>query len=107
VFGTEYVSVMEGDPVTLNIDFTELERDEIIMLKYGPKDVLVAELKREENQIIHDSVSERFRDRLKLDEKTGSMTITNTRTTDSGLYKVTTLNNQNQLNMFNITVYGE
>ncbi|KAK7126541.1 hypothetical protein R3I94_017888 [Phoxinus phoxinus] len=65
-------------------------------------------MKREENQItlIHGSVNERFRDRLKLDEETGSLTITNTRTTDSGLYKVIIKNDGTQLNIFNITVYA-
>ncbi|CAM4659515.1 unnamed protein product [Leuciscus chuanchicus] len=106
VFGTECLSVMEGDPVTLNIDLTEIQRDEVIMLKFGLKDALIAELKRGENQITLIHVNERFRDRLKLDEKTGSLTINNTRTTDSGLYKVTSMNKETQLNMLNITVYA-
>ncbi|XDV23412.1 hypothetical protein PO909_027991 [Leuciscus waleckii] len=82
---------MEGDPVTLNIDLTRIQSFDQIMLKFGLDDVLIAAMKRGENQItlIHSSINERFRDRLKLDEKTGSLTITNTRTTDSGLYKVT------------------
>ncbi|XP_050950458.1 uncharacterized protein LOC127153447 [Labeo rohita] len=36
----------------------------------------------------------------------GSLTITNTRTTDSGLYKVTNGSNATPLNTFNLTVYA-
>ncbi|XP_048038447.1 natural killer cell receptor 2B4-like [Megalobrama amblycephala] len=108
VFGTESVSVMEGDPVTLNIDFTGIQRDDIIMLKFGIKDVLIAAIEREENQImlINDGVHEMFRDKLKLDHQTGSLTIMNIRTTDSGEYKVTSMNKGTQLNKFSITVYA-
>ncbi|KAG1928786.1 hypothetical protein F2P79_023442 [Pimephales promelas] len=49
---------------------------------------------------------ERFRDRLTLDEKTGSLTITNTRTTDSGLYKVINTRSDTPFNTFNLTVYA-
>ncbi|KAG1929397.1 hypothetical protein F2P79_022952 [Pimephales promelas] len=50
---------------------------------------------------------ERFRDRLKLDHQTGSLTILNTRTTDSGLYKVTSsTRSETPLNIFNLTVYA-
>ncbi|XP_050956393.1 uncharacterized protein LOC127157203, partial [Labeo rohita] len=52
-----------------------------------------------------DALDGRFRDRLKLDQ-TGSLTITNTRTTHSGLYTVTSTSSDTSLNTFNLTVYA-
>ncbi len=49
----------------------------------------------------------RFRDRLKLDNQTGSLTITNTRTTDSGLYQIYIKGMKLITYRFNVTVYGE
>uniref|UniRef100_A0A673G9P2 Ig-like domain-containing protein n=1 Tax=Sinocyclocheilus rhinocerous TaxID=307959 RepID=A0A673G9P2_9TELE len=47
----------------------------------------------------------RFRDRLKLDHQTGSLSITNTRTTDSGLYKLSTITrNRESVKRFSVTV---
>ncbi|KTF90054.1 hypothetical protein cypCar_00045373 [Cyprinus carpio] len=56
------------------------------------------------SRFYEDSADGRFRDRLKLDQ-TGSLIITNTRTTDSGEYKVTTRSSETPLNIFSLTVY--
>jgi len=100
VFGVDAVksvSVTEGESVTLNTD-TEIQADELILWRTGHNNSLIAKIKEKKDKTDY---LERFRDRLTLDEKTGSLTITNTRTTDSGLYKVM------PLNIFNLTVYGE
>jgi len=84
VFGVDAVksvSVTEGESVTLNTD-TEIQTGELITWRTGHNNSLTLIAKIKGNNF------ERFRDRLTLDEKTGSLTITHTRTTDSGLYRV-------------------
>ncbi len=103
------VSVMEGDSVTLNPDLTGTQTDDLIMWRFGPNYVLIAKLIKVSSKIsIYDDVLDgRFRDRLKLDHQTGSLTITNTRTTDSGLYQIIIKGTKLTINRFNVTVYGE
>uniref|UniRef100_A0A8C1ZLZ4 Ig-like domain-containing protein n=1 Tax=Cyprinus carpio TaxID=7962 RepID=A0A8C1ZLZ4_CYPCA len=110
VFGADEVrsvSVMEGDSVTLHADDTDIQRKDLIMWKFGPKDFLIAQIDRKNNMmtIFNDNADERFRDRLKLDQ-TGSLIITNTKSTNSGLYKVHSSRSATPLNTFNLTVHA-
>ncbi|XP_052445427.1 uncharacterized protein LOC127987204 [Carassius gibelio] len=97
------VSVMEGDTVTLHTGVQMNQRDRMIWYFNNDR---IAQITGDQSKICTDAVCpERFRDRLKLDHQTGSLTITDTRTTDSGEYnlKNTTRNTDN---IFSVTVDG-
>uniref|UniRef100_A0A671S1Y4 Immunoglobulin domain-containing protein n=1 Tax=Sinocyclocheilus anshuiensis TaxID=1608454 RepID=A0A671S1Y4_9TELE len=84
--GVKSVSVMEGDPVTLNTD-TEIHTDDLILWRFGDKGILLAKIDVETKETSLNDADERFKDRLLLDQ-TGSLTIKNTRTKHAGLYEV-------------------
>uniref|UniRef100_A0A671PGU2 Ig-like domain-containing protein n=1 Tax=Sinocyclocheilus anshuiensis TaxID=1608454 RepID=A0A671PGU2_9TELE len=89
VFSTEIklMSLKEGDPVILQTDVPQLQGDELIVWRFGDEGKLIAKADIEaKSSPLYDETDERFRDRLKLNDQTGSLIITNTRTTDSGLY---------------------
>ncbi|XP_051977337.1 uncharacterized protein LOC127639393 isoform X2 [Xyrauchen texanus] len=83
-------SVIEGDSVTLHTDDT-VKQGDVVMTWYF-NDTRIAEMKEDPSKsctdVTCDEGAERFRDRLKIDHQTGDLTITNTRTTDSGLYQL-------------------
>jgi len=111
VFGVDEVksvSVMVGDSLTLNSDFTETKGDELQWRIEGESNVL-AQIDREVNKIlVPGNNEERFRGRLKLDHQTGSLTITNIRNTDSGEYELKIKDSMNENNYrFTVTVRGE
>ncbi|XDV22753.1 hypothetical protein PO909_027587 [Leuciscus waleckii] len=89
VFG-ESVSMIEGHSVTLNSDLTEMKDDDVIQWRFGDENTLIAEINVTADRItVYDDVLDgRFRDRLKLDNQTGSLTITNTRPEHAGSYKI-------------------
>ncbi|XP_016113131.1 uncharacterized protein [Sinocyclocheilus grahami] len=99
--------VMEGDSVTLHTDISKTQQERI---KWYFNDACVAEMNGDFSQICANDKchndEERFRDGMKLDHQTGSLTITNIRTTDSGLYKLQIINNSSSISekIFSVTV---
>ncbi|XDV23898.1 hypothetical protein PO909_028251 [Leuciscus waleckii] len=113
VFGTktneiQSVSVMEGDSVTLNSDLTEIHEDDDILWKYGAENSLIAKISKERHIFSsYDDVPDgRFRDRLKLDDQTGSLTITNTRTEHAGDYKLQITGAKRSSKTLSLSVYA-
>ncbi len=102
---SDEVSVMEGDSVTLIYAETNKQDDTQDDIKWYFNYTQIAEIIGNHTKIYTDKqCKERFRNRLKVNQ-TGSLTITNTRTTDSGLYEQITSSNSEKI--FNVTVYGE
>ncbi|KAI2646465.1 SLAM family member 5 [Labeo rohita] len=100
------VSVMEGDSVTLNTGLTEMMDNDLILWRFGTENTLIAKINVTDDSVtLYNNVLDgRFRDRLKLDDQTGSLTITNILSKHSGDYKLLT-NSVNKNFNFNVTVY--
>ncbi|ROI15535.1 Carcinoembryonic antigen-related cell adhesion molecule 1 [Anabarilius grahami] len=100
------VSVMEGDSVTLHTDITINHQDRI---KWYCNNTRIAQINGDLSKactdVQCDEGNERFRDRLKLDHQTGSLTITNITHTDSGVYQLD-ITSRNSEKTFNVVVHG-
>ncbi|XDV23676.1 hypothetical protein PO909_028155, partial [Leuciscus waleckii] len=107
VFG-DSVSVMEGDSVTLNTNVTEIRKYDDILWKFGAEKSQIAKMnKKKQNFSTFDDVPDgRFRDRLKLDDQTGSLTITNTTTEHTGVYQLDLSGAKKSSKTFNVSVYA-
>ncbi|XP_067252858.1 carcinoembryonic antigen-related cell adhesion molecule 1-like [Chanodichthys erythropterus] len=102
---TVIVSVTEGDSVTLNSRLTEMKDDDQIQWRFMNENISIAKINKRNNRftVNDDVLNGRFRDRLKLDNQTGSLTITNTTMKHAGYYK---LQINNVRKRFNLTVYA-
>ncbi|XP_073701014.1 uncharacterized protein [Garra rufa] len=82
------LSVMEGESVTLRTGLKTIERDVHIIWMFETQNIRIADIYSSVNSIPNYVNTEIFRDRLKVDFTTGSLTIRNIRTTDSGKYNL-------------------
>ncbi|XP_026120019.1 uncharacterized protein LOC113099146 [Carassius auratus] len=108
VFGVEAdevsVSVMVGDSVTLHTDVTGGPKGSDIIWKFG--DEIIAKMNgADATPSTLDGPGATFKDRLKLDKQTGSLTITNIRTEHIGNYSVDIRGINATLKKFQVTVH--
>ncbi|XP_050959765.1 uncharacterized protein LOC127161161 [Labeo rohita] len=104
-YGVDSVSITEGESVTLMTNI-EIQRKDQILWKFGDDNTPIAKIKGGYKTSVHDNDDERFRDRLKLDKKTGSLIITNTRTTDAGVYTLqVNRNGKTSFKLSSVSVY--
>ncbi|KTG45358.1 hypothetical protein cypCar_00037072 [Cyprinus carpio] len=98
------VSVMEGDSVSLNTSVTEVQNYHLIQWMFG--ETRIAEINNliKINSIYGTDDDKTLQNRLNLDPQTGSLTITNTRTTDSGLYLLILTSGETRSKSFRVTV---
>ncbi|XP_016108704.1 uncharacterized protein [Sinocyclocheilus grahami] len=99
------VFVMEGDSVTLHTGVKTKQQDRI---RWYFNDIRLAQITGDLSKSCTDVQCDgKFRDRLKLDNQTGSLTITSIMTSDAGLYKLKILGSPSSEKIFNVTVHGE
>ncbi|ROL45016.1 SLAM family member 5 [Anabarilius grahami] len=98
---------MEGDSVTLYTDRTEIHEDDYIQWTFEAETSQIAKMKKK-NQTLHtyNVTDGRFRDRLKLDDQTGSLTITNITTEHGGDYKLDIKGVEKSSKIFSVFVYA-
>ncbi|XP_052446866.1 uncharacterized protein LOC127988259 [Carassius gibelio] len=104
-------SGMEGESVRLDNDI-EIQKDDLVLWMFGPEDSLIA--RGEINKALFGtsfntsfSTEEKFRNRLNLDQS-GSLTITNSSTEHSGVYKLLIISSrETKYKRFKVTICGE
>ncbi len=99
------VSVKNGDSVTLHTGVKTNQQQDI---QWYFSSTRIAQITGDLSYICtDDQCKERFRNRLKLDKQTGSLTIMNTTTTDSGEYILDIISSKYSHKIFSVSVTGE
>ncbi len=99
---------MEEESVTLQTFVTKIQDDDDILWIFTAETSLIAKISIE-NQIFStfDGPDGKFKDRLKLDKQTGSLTITNITTEHAGDYQLEINGVKRSSITFSVSVYGE
>ncbi|XP_036372541.1 hepatocyte cell adhesion molecule-like [Megalops cyprinoides] len=93
-----------GKTVTLHSNITEVQSDIMWSFPFGTSSSkVIAQLFNKENVKYY---GQRFKDRLQLDTQTGSLTIKNLNTYDSGGYQLQIASNEELSTTFIVMVYG-
>jgi len=101
------VSVKEGESVTLRTGVIDIKIYDQILWKF--KDQLIAKTIQLTNQMsLYDTSDKRFKGRIQLNEKTGSLSISDSRTTDSEDYSLHMISSTSTVQRtISVTVSGE
>uniref|UniRef100_A0A8C1S4M1 Immunoglobulin domain-containing protein n=1 Tax=Cyprinus carpio TaxID=7962 RepID=A0A8C1S4M1_CYPCA len=100
------VSVKEGESVTLRTGAVDIQAFDLILWEY--EDHPMAKIDRTLHQLPKNSVSSRFAGRLSQNENNGYLTISDSRSTDSGDYHLNMNNSAFTLQRtIRVTVKGE
>lgn len=82
------LKVTEGETVELQTGVSQLQSDEKIQWRCGPKDVVIAELDGKTKEKSFNTNDKQYSQRLHLNHQTGTLTITNIKNTDAGGYEL-------------------
>lgn len=101
----ETVLKTEGESVTLPTD-VQTQRGDLILWRFGPKATLVAKHDKDNKSPIY--YDGEFKDRLQVDDQTGSLIISDVKPTDTGVYqlKISSNNKQTLYKTFSVSVSG-
>ncbi|XP_073718232.1 uncharacterized protein [Misgurnus anguillicaudatus] len=80
-------TVMEGESVTLPCN-VQTQRDDLILWRFGDERALIAEVDMEDNKISYIDADGRFKDKLMLNDQTGDLIITDSKTKHTGVYQL-------------------